>query len=199
MRSISLLGRFCTRQSARCIHHRLLQSRQPWVRYGTRYGSPAGNRQWRSRWRLLPGTVILSALSPAAFVEICEEEDQSGETAEERMLEASRAELAKVIPDDIHGFRRLRRRLYLFFDTYIWEPLATGFRFLHLVIIFIPVIISVPAVWLGPRKKELDDERGGTVWWYHFLVSSMERAGPAFIKVGHLRFSLPKLQDVNGH
>ncbi|KAI9793196.1 MAG: hypothetical protein M1816_000617 [Peltula sp. TS41687] len=144
----------------------------------------AGRRPFRSRWRLLPGTVLLSALSPAAFVEICEEDDENGETAEERMLEASRAELVKVIPDDIHGFNRLRRRLYLFLDAYVWEPLATGFRFLHLAIIFIPVIVSVPAVWLGTRNKELDNERTGTIWWYHFLVSSMERAGPAFIKLG---------------
>jgi hypothetical protein len=51
------------------------------------------------------------------------------------------------------------------------------------VIIFIPVIVMVPVVWFGRRVPSRDRERTGTLWWYDFLVASMERAGPAFIKV----------------
>ncbi|PSK42259.1 ABC1 family protein, mitochondrial [Elsinoe australis] len=52
------------------------------------------------------------------------------------------------------------------------------------MVIFVPVIITVPAIWIGSRQKDKDDERSGTIWWYGFLVSSMERAGAAFIKLG---------------
>ena len=179
MRTIFLLGRFCCRHSGRYLRHRLFWHESANARYASRYRLLERRRNWRT----LPGSVILGALSPAAFVQISEQEDGNGETAEERMLVASRAEIAKVLPDDIHGFQRFRRSLSLFFDLYIIEPIATGFRFLHLVAIFVPVILSIPAIWVGSRQKERDNERSGTIWWYHFLVNAMERAGPAFIKV----------------
>lgn len=105
-------------------------------------------------------------------------------TAEGRMLQASRDEIKKEVGDDVHGVRRVRDSIIVFLDVYIWEPLCTGMRFLHLVVIFVPLIVSVPALWIGPRNKAKDNERSGTLWWYSFLVKSMERSGPAFIKVG---------------
>lgn len=99
------------------------------------------------------------------------------------MLAASREEIAKKLHDDDTGFSRFRHGIVLYLDLFIWEPICTGLRFLHLVVIFVPVIVSVPALWLGPRNKNRDNERSGTLWWYKFLVKSMERAGPAFIKV----------------
>lgn len=126
-----------------------------------------------------------AALSPLAFVQISEEDNGGTEqTAEGRMLEASRDEIRKEVKDDVHGIRRLRDSIIVFLDVYLWEPLCTGTRFLHLVFIFVPVIATVPALWIGRRQKNKDNERSGTVWWYWFLVKSMERAGPAFIKVG---------------
>jgi aarF domain-containing kinase len=62
--------------------------------------------------------------------------------------------------------------------------LATTFRFFHLVIIFVPVIVTIPVVLIGPRRKDRDNERTTTLWWYGFLVNAMERSGPAFIKLG---------------
>ncbi|KAL9014479.1 MAG: hypothetical protein Q9173_000878 [Seirophora scorigena] len=100
------------------------------------------------------------------------------------MLEASREEIRKSIPENAHGLSRAWKGLYLFLDLYIYEPIATGFRFLHLAFIFLPVIVTIPVIWLGRRVKERDSERAGTLWWYNFLVTSMERAGPAFIKLG---------------
>lgn len=99
------------------------------------------------------------------------------------MLEASRDEIDKRVYDDERGFLRFRHTVVYLLDAWFWEPLCTGLRFLHLVIIFVPVIVSVPAVWVGGRVKERDGERRGTLWWYGFLVRGMERAGPAFIKV----------------
>jgi aarF domain-containing kinase len=123
-------------------------------------------------------------LTPAVFVELSEEDNAGTErTAEGRMLDASRDELKKKVSADVHGVKRLRDSVVLYVDLYFWEPLCTGMRFLHLVIIFVPVILTVPAIWIGPRDEKRSNERSGTLWWYWFLVKSMERAGPAFIKV----------------
>ena len=124
-----------------------------------------------------------AALTPAAFIRLSEEDNGDGKTPEEHMLEASRAEIQKRVPDDHHGLKRAIGCIYLFVDIYIYEPIATGLRFLHLVLIFVPVIATAPVIWFGRRIKDRDDERTGTLWWYQFLVHSMERAGPAFIKV----------------
>lgn len=118
---------------------------------------------------------------------LSEEDNGDGKTPEEHMLEASRAEIQKRVPDDMHGLSRVWRYFCLFIDKCIYEPIATGFRFLHLVVIFVPVIATAPALWFGRRRKDRDNERSGTLWWYGFLVHSMERAGPAFIKVLDLK------------
>ena len=134
------------------------------------------------------GTALLAALSPVAFVQIADDYDENdngnGKTHEEQMLEMSRQELADYVPERLRGSRRIRRGIWRFVDTYIVEPIATGFRFLHLVFIFVPVLATVPIIWFGARMPDKDNERSGTLWWYGFLVSSMERAGAAFIKLG---------------
>lgn len=143
----------------------------PWSRFRA---PPAGPR----------GRIILfSLLTPAAFVQLSEADTDDGKTAEEHMLAASRDEISKEVPDNIHGVRRVVRYLVFFLDQWIYEPIATGFRFLHLFVIFMPVIIFVPVVWVGRRQRDRHDERSGTLWWFGFLVNAMERAGPAFIKV----------------
>lgn len=99
------------------------------------------------------------------------------------MLEASREELRKTVHDNERGIYRLGHTLVIYLDSYFWEPLCTGLRFIELVFIFIPVILAVPSIWVGSRQAHRDDERSGTLWWYSFLVKAMEAAGPAFIKV----------------
>lgn len=100
------------------------------------------------------------------------------------MLRISRQEISKKVPEDAKGLSRVWKSIVYALDQYFYEPLATTFRFFHLLIIFVPVIVSIPIVWVGPRGKERDNSRIGTVWWFTFLVKSMERAGPAFIKLG---------------
>lgn len=125
-----------------------------------------------------------AVLSPLAFVEAAEDKSSNGEkTHEEAMLEVSRTELDQQVPKAIEKSAKYRRGIYFFFEDYIIEPIATGLRFLHLVVIFVPVIVTIPAIWLGARQPGRDNERSGTLWWYSFLVGSMERAGAAFIKV----------------
>ncbi|KPI44174.1 ABC1 family protein mitochondrial [Cyphellophora attinorum] len=100
------------------------------------------------------------------------------------MLAASRKEISKEVPKEVHGIKRVYKTIIYVLDQYVYEPIATGLRFLHLALIFVPVMASVPIIWIGRRKKDRDNERSGTLWWYSFLVSAMERAGPAFIKLG---------------
>lgn len=175
MRTAFYFGRLCLRRGAQ-RHVALLERR---FSISAKWPKPrkAPHRPPRGR------KTLLALLSPAAFVQLSEEDNGDGKTPEELMLEASRAEIEKSMPDNLHGFRRAWHGLYLILDKYIYEPIATGFRFLHLVVIFVPVIAAVPLVWLGRRQKEHDNERTGTLWWYRFLVHAMERAGPAFIKV----------------
>ncbi|KAK4687602.1 hypothetical protein P7C73_g2519, partial [Tremellales sp. Uapishka_1] len=77
-------------------------------------------------------------------------------------------------------------------QKYILEPFLTTLRFLHLALLFGPVILTAPMLYIGSpeiRKKRgkpvaEEEETWGAVWWYGFLVRQMERAGPTFIKLG---------------
>lgn len=155
--------------------------------------------RWRFQWpSARPPSrkpVICAILTPAAFVLLSEEDNGDGKSPEEHMLEASRAEIQKRVPDEVRGLKRPWRWLCFFVDVYIFEPVATGFRFLHLVVIFVPVIITIPVIWVGSRLKDHYNERTGTIWWYGFLVRSMERAGPAFIKVSESERGLTGMED----
>jgi aarF domain-containing kinase len=134
------------------------------------------------------------AVSAAAFVEISENGSASpDDTGERLMLEISRAEIRKTAGENDGTLGWLQRRAIVFLDLYIWEPVCTGFRFLQLVVIFVPVILTVPAIWVGTRLPDRDNERSGTLWWYGFLVQAMEWAGPAFIKVGATSYLQPGL------
>jgi aarF domain-containing kinase len=65
----------------------------------------------------------------------------------------------------------------------IWEPIRTATRFLHLFIIFIPVIVTSPMLLYGKPESRYQGDRWGAVWWYGMLTRAMESAGPTFIKV----------------
>ncbi|KAJ9259754.1 hypothetical protein DTO212C5_8557 [Paecilomyces variotii] len=183
MRTAAFIGRF----RLNCGGSQLLrfaprsQFRFPRPQY---WNQRNGWRRVGSRTRVV-GTVLLGALTPATFLELAEKGNGGGEkTRELKMLEASRSEIEKTVDDDARGLSRVLQKLQILYCKYIYEPIATGLRFFHLVIIFIPVIVTVPAIWFGRRVKSRSGERTGTLWWYGFLVSSMERAGPAFIKLG---------------
>ncbi|KAJ6140477.1 hypothetical protein N7470_010273 [Penicillium chermesinum] len=169
MRAV-LLGRFCLRRGLQ---------RQP-----QRFFSPWRTPSKLSAPRRTPiiGGVLVAALAPAAFLKLVEDSD--GKTGEMQMLEASREEIRRTVSPDARGLSRLWQSFSIFFYHYVYDPIATGFRFLHLVVIFAPVIVTVPAIWIGSSVGTVDGTRSGTLWWYRFLVKAMERAGPAFIKLG---------------
>lgn len=183
MRSFFLLGRLTSGRatlftrltsSSRIPRHQ--QCYSPWSR---KYSlKDARQRPYR------PVLLATAALTPVALLQLSEEDSQDGKTGEKQMLEASRQELSKKVPDNVRGLRRIYKSIIYFLDQYVLEPLATGVRFLHLGLIFIPVILTAPVALIGPRDKARHNERVTTIWWYGFLVKSMERAGPAFIKLG---------------
>lgn len=133
---------------------------------------------------MLYATAHGAALGTAAFVKLAEKDNEGTEwTSEERMLRVSREEIEKSKDETSGFFTRFRNNVVYYVDVYFWEPICTGVRLLHLMVIFVPVILSVPAIWIGNRQPDRDNERSGTLWWYRFLVQAMEWAGPAFIKV----------------
>ncbi len=141
-------------------------------------------RSWRTS-RVAPRTLMAisgGGLAAAAFVELAD--GGHDVTGEKLAPELPHAVIRSTSSKNEDPSRWLGHRAILFLDFYIWEPVCIGFRFLQLLIIFVPVIVTVPAIWVGSRIPERDNERPGTLWWYGFLVQAMEWAGPAFIKVG---------------
>lgn len=95
--------------------------------------------------------------------------------------------------DDEARRKTLVGRTVRLVTRYVWEPIRTSLRFVHLALLFLPVLLASPVLVLeyvdqgrdkrrGYSKRE--GERATTRWWYRLLVHQMERAGPTFIKVG---------------
>lgn len=176
-------ARLCGRRGTLRLLFSIPKRQQCHTKWTRKYSlkDPRQRPQWSRSKVIFAAT---ATLTPGAFVKLSEDEPEEGLTHEQEMLKISRAEISKKVPKDVKGWERIWRNAIYFLDQYIYEPMATTFRFLHLMVIFVPVILTVPVVFIGSRKKENDNERTGVVWWYAFLVHSMERAGPAFIKLG---------------
>lgn len=169
MRTV-LLSRLCLRRGIpRIPQRRLLSWRVP--------------RKTPSRGPLLGG-MVMAALAPSAFLKLAEDSEHPESTGEQQMLEASRDEIRISVSPDARGLSRICQTLTVGFYHYVYDPIATGFRFLHLFVIFMPVIVTVPMIWAGRALESNNGAQSGTIWWYRFLVKAMERAGPAFIKLG---------------
>jgi len=84
-------------------------------------------------------------------------------------------------PSEAH--RSLSATLRALLREHIWEPILTAKRFIYLLFLFAPVIVTSPMLLIGKPQKSLRGDKWGAVWWYGLLVSRMEAAGPTFIKV----------------
>ncbi|KAF8304998.1 ABC1-domain-containing protein [Clavulina sp. PMI_390] len=114
---------------------------------------------------------VTSALSNPALIP-CPDDDARPRSVYTHQMSSPNEDEHKTIT---------RRVLDLVIDR-IWEPLCTGARFLHLFVLFMPVILTSPMLFVGqPRRKGGDG--WGALWWYGFLVAQMQRAGPTFIKL----------------
>lgn len=74
-------------------------------------------------------------------------------------------------------------RIISIFRERIWEPILTARRFVHLLLYFIPVLLTSPMLLVGQPEVRLRGDRWGAVWWYDLLTAQMQRAGPTFVKV----------------
>lgn len=90
-----------------------------------------------------------------------------------------------VINSPYEEDRTLLSRVVRFLRDNIWEPILTARRFIHLFFIFVPVIVTSPAMLCGKPLQRYSRERSGAIWWYDFLVYALQKAGPTFIKVRH--------------
>ncbi|KIK70717.1 hypothetical protein GYMLUDRAFT_65930 [Collybiopsis luxurians FD-317 M1] len=77
----------------------------------------------------------------------------------------------------------IKSRILCLLRDKIWEPILTAKRFISLCFIFFPVIITSPMLLIGKPRKKYKGEGWGAIWWYNFLASRMEAAGPTFIKL----------------
>ena len=113
-------------------------------------------------------------------------------TLEQSLLDTSEEERHAEtygVSKDWSVFYHFFRRIKIAFLRYMYEPIATGLRFIQLVVIFVPVFATIPVIFIGSRDTEHDNERSGTLWWYSFLVRQMERAGPTFIKARLINYN----------
>ncbi|KAG5365698.1 ABC1 family protein [Yarrowia sp. B02] len=117
-----------------------------------------------------------------------EKQDKKQITREEQFyLDSQKETRDRKLPDYEDSSNKLyvfARRLLTRLEIWIWDPIATTFRFFYLSILFAPVLVTMPAIMFGPRDKSKDNERYTAIWWYGFLTTMMERAGASFIKLG---------------
>ncbi|QIW94747.1 hypothetical protein AMS68_000265 [Peltaster fructicola] len=188
MRTAFVLGRTCFRFQGQAARPRILQHVYSRLHTGQTHSFSIW-RHTKHAFRSPPspikgGIALFAALSPTAFVTISQaEEEEDGLTGEARMLAASREEIDNYVPEALRGSKHWRVMVWRFLDTWIIEPIATGVRFLHLVAIFVPVMITFPVVFIGPRRSK-DGETALSIWWYGCLVWAMKSAGASFIKLG---------------
>ena len=79
--------------------------------------------------------------------------------------------------------RHIFYRILDLLNDKIWEPLLTGRRFIYLLFLFVPVLLTSPMLLVGHPDEKLLGDRWGAVWWYGYLTAQMQRAGPTFVKV----------------
>ncbi|CCM04437.1 uncharacterized protein FIBRA_06617 [Fibroporia radiculosa] len=97
-------------------------------------------------------------------------------------LSSSHAEPTIFSPAEPADTRILGSIIFFVRDR-IWEPILTAKRFAYLVFLFLPVLLTSPMLVIGRPLEKLHGDRWGAVWWYGYLTSQMQRAGPTFVKL----------------
>lgn len=116
---------------------------------------------------------------------------KDAETFENGLYKASILEECKLRNEQRHRQRshpniilRIIYSIKFTLSDYVVEPLVTVARFLELTVLFLPLLLSAPICWIGPRdKKSKDSIRAGAYLWYRYLRWTAELAGASFIKL----------------
>lgn len=180
-------------QSARFMHTRLATNTSLQTYRQSQNTSRSGNSSGWWKGRVYVGVAATGALS----IFMLQRSTGSSEKEQEAIvLHEPVSPTAQQTTHIIPSPNEQPLTLTYIIQTYITEPISTFFRFLHLALLFGPVILASPMLLVGSTKvsrrllqrgatgQAEEVERWGAVWWYGFLVAQMERAGPTFIKVG---------------
>jgi aarF domain-containing kinase len=178
--AIRAFRRSCLRPKFRCLGHATSLRRlsnisvvrshrlPPWIKYGVPILVGGGLLYAFDEWR---GLELHDPIISPAFIPRSRKQTPS---------------FVIPSPPDITLFEKITNLL----RKYVFSPLRTGLRFLHLFFIFSPVIITSPMLFIGVSEPQYGGERWGAVWWYALLTTRMQRAGPTFIKVSVCLISL---------
>ncbi|KAK9459175.1 ABC1 family-domain-containing protein [Lipomyces oligophaga] len=192
---VSFSGRLVFRQGAR-LWSQARQCRQLQDRISSRAGRPSSLRTFTSRsdrgrdnfhgferdtTRLKLETPFVFGIVGVGYLAVNRDPDISNETAFESVKPVSVTLAAPNRQKFLHNkiMKTVKELICSFLDS-----LGTFTRFTHLVVIFLPVIVTSPAILIGSRYSPSDSETSGAVWWYKVLIWSMQAAGPTFIKLG---------------
>ncbi|PVZ98669.1 hypothetical protein BB558_005326 [Smittium angustum] len=91
--------------------------------------------------------------------------------------------IRKYLIKALFTLNSIRYSLSDVYRQYIREPIMIIVRFGHLIVLFIPILITYPVGFFGEPQLDRDNEKSGRLWWYRFLTNQMSHAGPTFVKL----------------
>lgn len=142
-------------------------SRGPDALINTSYFKGESKYQTKMLWGVSSSIALLTTGVGA-------DKDPKGKTRTEKLLEISR----KQLDDEINAIGKRKGPLISWILLNLWQPLLTWLRFVQLFALFAPVLLlALPiAVSLCTHSYRL--------FWYRYLVMTLQAAGPSFIKLG---------------
>lgn len=150
-------------------------------RYGALLGAMTIYVTQNTYYNDIPNSRNIHILKPA----------KDAETFESGLYKLSKHEQERV-KKEYREYQLTRRnfivrflyRLKFALGDYLVEPIITFARFLELTVLFLPLLLSAPICWLGPRNKKSNDRtRAGAYLWFRYLRWTAEVAGASFIKL----------------
>ncbi|WFD31669.1 hypothetical protein MSPP1_002708 [Malassezia sp. CBS 17886] len=155
---------------------------------GPAAGTLATQTAWRDTWRARALVMVLGTGAGVGAVSLHVLWDNMRAEERERARPAPPPEVPETAPS---GAEKAWQSTVRVVNDCVIEPVLVVKRFLVLAVLFGPVIVTLPLLLVGRRpRRTLPDgtvehgDRWGTLWWYGFLVTQMERAGPTFVKLG---------------
>lgn len=162
---------YTTKLTSTIIRNPSTVNRQSWAKL----------RNGAIRSNLKPAMVTTTPLLSALSIRHVDKKKAVRIGSKESPATPSEIEVAENTHQSKYLLVRICHRIIKWLDDYIVEPILTLRRLTHILLLFIPVALTVPIVFFGQKVDE--EDKTGTLWWYDFLATQMERAGPTFIKV----------------
>ncbi|THV07553.1 protein kinase [Dendrothele bispora CBS 962.96] len=172
--------------AARLKHLQLFRRQAHWSSYSPPVftSTPAARRSFAKKalWLLPAGAGLFLFVTPSAQKSLIPTLISSP-TVIPCPPSTQRSQEPLIIRSPYEEHLSWRSRILSILRTRIWHPILTAKRFVYLCILFLPVIVTSPMLLVGKPEKRYHGDGWGAIWWYDFLVSRMEAAGPTFIKL----------------